>query len=107
MRRSAIPWSDAKVNILARTGTSWILKLSIINLDFVTLLIFRELKSKLPSSKPLMNLYFLTKGLALSEWNVVTTLLSFWVIIEINSFSLLLKFEFKFKSKIFRGNRYL
>jgi len=76
------------------------LKLSIINLDFEILFIFIELKSKFPSSKPLINLYFLTKGFALSEWNVVTTAPSFWVLIEINNLSLLVKSEFKFKSKI-------
>ena len=55
--------------------------------DFETLFTFFELKSKFPSSKPLINLYFLTKGFALSEWNVVTTAPSFWVLIEINNVS--------------------
>ena len=63
VKRSAIPWRDAKVNSFANTGTSLTLKLSIINKDFEVLFFFIDWKSKTPSSKPFINLYLLTNGL--------------------------------------------
>ena len=35
VNKSAIPCRDARVNNLAKTGISWILKLSILNKEFV------------------------------------------------------------------------
>ena len=67
VNKSAIPWRDANVNNFANAGTSCTLKLSIINFELEILFCLIEWKSKLPSSKPFINLYLLTKGLAKSE----------------------------------------
>ena len=76
------------------------MKLSIINFDLVTSPFLEDEKSILPPSKPFINLYFLTKGLALSDEKFVVTELSSFVFILKKIFSLSEKLDLKFALKI-------
>ena len=71
VKRSAIPWSDARLKSLAKTGTSLTLKLSIINTELETPSFFIELKIRYPSSNPFMKSYLLIKGFGWFEINFV------------------------------------
>ena len=51
-----MPCKDARVNILAKTGTSLTLKFVILRFDLETLSILTEFNFNSPSSKPLINL---------------------------------------------------
>ena len=73
----------------------------------MTLPIREEEKSIFPPSKPLINLYFLTNGLALSDEKLVITELSLFVFIIKNIFSWSEKLEFKLTLNILFTTIYL